>query len=147
LRARAKQQDEVVLGAVLFYPLVLVFAGGTAGALFTLLGFGPPAALAEAEGHEYLKLPLMVLGAVLASWSVLMLLLVSGPLRAGQSWVAGALLWPVAVWFFLDTGMSLALGYPSHALFNLPFVLALGIPLFRLRATMHPLTSGVKSES
>jgi hypothetical protein len=137
---------QVVLGAVLFYSLVLVFAGRTAEGLFTLLGFGPPATLAVADGHEYLKLPLMVLGAVLAGWSVLMLLLVRGPLRTGQSWVAGVLLWPVAVWFVLDTSMSLALGYPSHALFNLPFVFALGVPLLRLRATMRPLNSGAKSE-
>ena len=28
--------------------------------------------------------------------------------------------------------MSLILGYPTHALFNVPFALALGVPLWRL---------------
>jgi hypothetical protein len=38
------------------------------------------------------------------------------------------------VWFVLDTGMSLALGFPLHALFNVPFALALAIPLIKLRS-------------
>jgi hypothetical protein len=129
---------QFVLGVLLLYSLMLVFAGGLAGELFTLLGFGPPETLVVAEGHDYLRLPLMVLGAVLAGWSVLMLLLVRGPLRAGQSWVAGLLFWPVIVWFVLDTGMSLTLGYPSHALFNLPFFVSIGLPLLMLRSRQEP---------
>jgi hypothetical protein len=39
----------------------------------------------------------------------------------------------LALWFLLDTGMSLVLGYPTHALFNVPFAVALGIPLVSLR--------------
>jgi hypothetical protein len=39
----------------------------------------------------------------------------------------------LALWFLLDTGMSLVLGYPTHALFNMPFALALGIPLLSLQ--------------
>ena len=129
---------QVVLGMLLLYSLLLVFAGRIAEDLFTFLGFGPPETLAFGEGDDYLRLPFMVLGAVLAGWSVLMLLLVRGPLTAGQPWVVGLLFWPVAAWFVLDTGMSLALGYPSHALFNLPFFFALGVPLFMLRSRQEP---------
>jgi hypothetical protein len=128
---------QVVLWSLLLYSLVLVLGGRIAEDLFTNLGFGPPETITGAKDHDYLKLPFMVLGAVLAGWSVLMLLLVRGPLKAGHSWVAGLMLWPVAMWFVLDTGMSFALGYPSHAVFNLPFFAALGIPLFRLRKTKH----------
>jgi hypothetical protein len=38
------------------------------------------------------------------------------------------------LWFVLDTGMSLVLGYPTHALFNVPFAAALAIPLMKLRS-------------
>jgi hypothetical protein len=31
--------------------------------------------------------------------------------------------------------MSLVLGFPAHALFNIPFAIALAIPLARLRST------------
>ncbi len=124
---------QVVLGVLFVYSLVLVFAGRIAGDLFTLLGFGPPQTIAVLEVQDYLRLPFMVLGAVLAGWSVLMLLIVRGPLKEGVSWATGVLFWPISVWFLLDTGMSVVLGYPSHALFNFPFFAALGIPLFAVR--------------
>ena len=38
----------------------------------------------------------------------------------------------VALWFVMGTGMPLTLGSPTHALLNLPFALALGIPLLAL---------------
>jgi hypothetical protein len=31
--------------------------------------------------------------------------------------------------------MSLVLGYPTHALFNIPFAIALGVPLLSLRSS------------
>lgn len=125
----------VVLGIVLLYSLLLVVAGGVAGSLFDLLGFGPPAAIDSPEVREYLRLPFMVLGAVMAGWSLLMLLIVRGPLREGAPWAARFLLLALVLWFVLDTGMSLVLGFPTHALFNIPFVLALGIPLIALRSS------------
>lgn len=75
----------------------------------------------------------MVLGAVMAGWSLLMLLIVRGPLREGADWAPGFLLLAVGLWFVLDTGMSLVLGFPTHALFNVPFALALAVPLIALR--------------
>ena len=75
----------------------------------------------------------MVLGAVMAGWSLLMMQIVHGPLREGSRWAWLMLVQSLALWFLLDTGMSLVLGYPSHALFNVPFAVALGIPLVSLR--------------
>ena len=126
---------EVVLILVLAYSLLLVFAGTVAGSLFSLLGFGPPDAIDTADVCDYLKLPYMVLGAVLAGWTLTMLQLVRGPLRDGGKWVVPLMGRSLGLWFVLDTGMSLALGHPAHALFNLPFGIALAIPLVRLRAS------------
>ena len=84
---------QVVLVLLLAYSLVLVFAGSIAGQLFTVLGFGPPESADTELVGDYLKLPFMVLGAVMAGW----------------------------LWFVLDTGMSIVLGFPGHALFNVPF--------------------------
>lgn len=123
----------VVLVIVLLYALLLVLAGSLAGSLFDLLGFGPPASIDTPEVRDYLRLPFMVLGAVMTGWSLLMLLIVRGPLKDGAAWAPRFLLLAVGLWFVLDTGMSLVLGFPTHALFNLPFALALGIPLLALR--------------
>lgn len=124
-----------VLLVVCVYSLVLVFAGGLAGKMFDIFSFGPPARIDTAEVRGYLNLPFMVLGAVMFGWAFMMLQLVRGPLRDAQPWALRVMAQAVSLWFVLDTGMSLALGFPTHALFNVPFALALGIPLLRLRAS------------
>ena len=126
---------QVVLGLVLAYSLVLVFAGAVAGSLFSALGFGPADAIDTDAFREYLRLPFMVLGAVMAGWTLLMIQIVRGPLRDGASWSAPFLVRSLALWFVLDTAMSLVLGFPAHALFNVPFAVALAIPLFNLWPT------------
>lgn len=130
---------QVVLGLLFCYALVLVFAGSVAGWLFSTLGFGPPPSVDSDGVRDYLKLPFMVLGAVMAGWSLTMIQIVRGPLRDGSDgargdWARSVLIRSLALWFVLDTGMSVVLGFPAHALFNVPFALALGIPLWRLGA-------------
>jgi hypothetical protein len=125
---------QVVLVLLFVYALVLVFAGSVAGRLFSALGFGPPEAIDTDQVRRYLRLPFMVLGAVLAGWSAMMIQIVRGPLHAGSAWALPVLVRSLVLWFVLDTGMSLMLGYPMHALFNVPFAVALAIPLVKLRS-------------
>ena len=124
---------EVVLTLVLIYSLLLVFAGTTAGSLFSWFGFGPDKSIDTDPVRDYLQLPYMVLGAVMAGWVFLMIQIVRGPLKEGSAWAWTFVVRSLSLWFILDTAMSLVLGYPMHALFNLPFALALGIPLAQLR--------------
>ncbi|MFZ9398504.1 MAG: hypothetical protein ACO28Q_07985 [Ilumatobacteraceae bacterium] len=124
----------VVLTLVLAYAVLLVVAGSAAGSLFEWFGFGPDDAIDTPEVREYLELPYMVLGAVMAGWAVLMLQIVRGPLRDGAPWATRIIGRALVLWFVLDTGMSLVLGFPTHALFNIPFAIALGVPLLKLRS-------------
>lgn len=126
---------QVVLILLFLYSLVLVFAGGVARSMFSAFGFGPSDAINTDEVRDYLELPFMVLGAVMAGWTFMMLQIVRGPLRDGAAWALPALTRSLVLWFVLDTGMSLVLGFPAHALFNIPFAIALAIPLARLRST------------
>ena len=126
---------QVVLILLFLYALVLVFAGGVARSMFSAFGFGPSDAIDTDEIRDYLELPFMVLGAVMAGWTFMMLQIVRGPLRDGAAWALPALTRSLVLWFVLDTGMSLVLGFPAHALFNIPFAIALAIPLARLRST------------
>jgi hypothetical protein len=126
---------QVVLVLLFLYSLVLVFAGGVARSMFSAFGFGPSDAIDTDEVRNYLELPFMVLGAVMAGWTFMMLQIVRGPLRDGAAWALPALTRSLVLWFVLDTGMSLVLGFPAHALFNIPFAIALAIPLARLRST------------
>ena len=126
---------EVLLFLVLIYSLLLVFAGATAGSLFSWFGFGPEESIDTDAVRDYLKLPYMVLGAVMAGWALLMIQIVRGPLKENSTWAWNILVRSLTLWFILDTGMSLVLGYPMHALFNVPFAIALGVPLVRLKPT------------
>ncbi len=132
---------EAVLALVLIYAGLLVFAGSVAGWLFSAFGFGPSEAIDTDDVQEYLKLPYMVLGAVLAGWTLTLLQLVRGPLRGGAPWVIPLMARSLALWFALDTGMSLVLGHPTHALFNLSFGLALSVPLVKLRSLQETTTT------
>ena len=127
----------VVLSIVFFYSLLLVVAGGTAHSLFDWFGFGPDSSIDTDEVRDYLRLPYMVLGAVMAGWTLLMIQLIRGPLREGSPWAFKVLVQSLVLWFALDTGMSLVLGYPTHALFNIPFAIALGVPLLSLRSSAN----------
>ena len=124
---------EVVLVLVFIYSLLLVISGTTAGSLFSWFGFGPDESINTDAMQNYLRLPYMVLGAVMAGWVFLMIQIVRGPLKEGSAWAWTFLVRSLTLWFVLDTGMSLVLGYPTHALFNIPFAIALGIPLLRLK--------------
>ena len=123
---------QIVIATVFMYSLILVFAGATAGELFSLFGFGPNESISTKEFRDYLLLPYMVLGAVMAGWSFLMLQIVRGPLRDDIPWARTFMIRSLFLWFVLDTGMSLVLGYPTHAIFNIPFAVALGLPLYWL---------------
>ena len=124
---------QLVLGAVFIYSLLLVFKGSVAGSLFSWFGFGPNEAIDTSEVQDYLLLPYMVLGAVMAGWVLLMILIVRGPLKDGSLWARKFLIQSLSLWFILDTSMSVVLGYPTHAFFNVPFALALGIPLVLIK--------------
>ena len=124
---------QVMLVMLMAYGLLMVVAGSVAESLFSALGFGPPESIRSSDVSVYLRLPFAVLGAVLAGWATLMLFVVRGPLAAGAAWALRAMALSLGLWFVLDTGMSLVLGYPTHALFNLLFAAALGLPLWQLR--------------
>ena len=128
---------QMVLVGVLVYSIVLVIAGSTAHSLFKWFGFGPNSSIDTEEVRNYLRLPYMVLGAVMAGWTLLMIQLVRGPLRDGSQWAFRFLVQSLVLWFTLDTAMSLVLGYPNHALFNIPFAIALGVPLLSLRSSAN----------
>jgi hypothetical protein len=123
---------QIVIVIVFIYSLILVFAGATAGQLFSIFGFGPGDSINSQEFRDYLLLPYMVLGAVMAGWSFMMIQIVRGPLKDGAPWARTFLFSSLTIWFILDTAMSLVLGYPTHAIFNIPFALALGVPLYLL---------------
>lgn len=126
---------QAVAALVIAYGLAMVIAGlFVADQLFDPLGFGPAdGEIIDDAGRDYVRLIVAVLGAVLVGWGTTILLIARGPLRDGADWAWTSIAVPLAMWFVVDTGASLALGWPTHALFNVAFAAALAPPLLMLR--------------
>jgi hypothetical protein len=137
------------------YAASLVVAGPVTSRLFDVLGFGMRSgAIPEGLPQHHVLFVYGVLGSVLVGWMVLVAAVAAVPLRAGEPWAWRAVTLSVAIWFLLDTGFSLAMGSWQHAVFNLGFVAALGVPLvgWRLadrasqRAGAAPASSGTRTQ-
>jgi hypothetical protein len=128
----------IVVAAVAAYAFVLVVAGLWLGdTVFDLLSFGPEDGNIENAQREYVQLLYGVLGAVIVGWMATIAAIVVGPLRRRESWAWRAVVISVTIWFVLDTGLSLVLGFIGHALFNVAFAIGLAVPLAAIRADLR----------
>jgi len=124
-----------VVGVVAVYAVALVFAGLFLGdEVFNHLGFGPEDGdIGRERPRDYLRLIYGILGAVIAGWMVTVGAIAVGPLRRREAWAWWAITSAVSVWFVLDTGLSIALGFVGHAVFNVAFAVALAVPLVAIK--------------
>lgn len=123
-----------VVALVSLYGLGMVFTGQVfAVQLFDFLQFGPNTRGLSEEGVSYAIFAFGVLGAVLVGWMMLILGMLDLAVNENanvRKIARRALANSTALWFVLDTGFSLATAEIEHALFNIPFVTFLGVPLF-----------------
>ena len=120
--------------AVALYAFLLVVAGLWLGeTMFEWLGFGLDDGNVEGAQRDYAQLLFGILGAVIVGWMAIIGAIVVIPLRRRESWAWWAIVISVAVWFVLDTGMSLILGFVGHALFNVAFAIGLAVPLAAIK--------------
>ena len=134
--------DRVLLAVVVgvaVYGVGLVVAGLFLGDhVFDRLGFGPDdGKIADGRSRDYLRLVFGILGAVIVGWMTTIGAIVLGPLQRREAWAWWAIVSAVAVWFTLDTGLSLVLGFVGHALFNAVFAGALAVPLLAIRRELQ----------
>lgn len=70
-----------------------------------------------------------VLGATMASQALLQAFIAAGPFARKEPWSWWAITLGMAIWFPLDTALSLAWGVWPNAVFNLLALLAIALPL------------------
>lgn len=130
-----------MLAAVALYAVALVIAGEQMGRLvFDRLGFGLDQVGDLSPGAvDHIVFVYGVLGAVIVGWTVLLTGIVTGPLRRRERWAWWTVTASTATWFLLDTSMSLVVGQPGHAAFNLLFAIGLGVPLLAIRRQLPTL--------
>ncbi len=85
-------------------------------------GFAPEARLMNAIG-----------GGITVGWGVTMWLLARGPMRSGDTSLAGPMLGGLCAWFVTDSAASIAANAPFNAALNVPFFLLFAAPLLALR--------------
>jgi hypothetical protein len=76
----------------------------------------------------YIAVVYRILGAVIAGWMTLIFWVTKG-LERGQFETWQAITTSIALWFVLDTGLSLWTGVWQHAVFNLIFLFLFVVPL------------------
>lgn len=74
-----------------------------------------------------------MLGATMACWALSMLLVVHFPLRRGEAWAWWCVAGSSALWFFVDTGLSVHHGAWVNVAFNLAAGAMIGLPLLLCR--------------
>jgi hypothetical protein len=93
---------------------------------FNLIIFGErvfPASFSD-DAIQYIRLIFGITGAVMAAWSMVLYIIISGPLNSGEIWAWRAFAGSVVLWYLLDTSYSLFTGFSENALFNTLFFLA-----------------------
>lgn len=124
----------VVIGVTLYALGLVLFGLDLGDQVFNRLGFGPEDGQIVGEvQREYIQLVYGILGAVIVGWMTTIGAIVVGPLRRREQWAWWTIAVASLVWFVLDTGLSLILGFMGHGLFNLGFAIALAVPLAGIR--------------
>ncbi len=68
-------------------------------------------------------------GATIAGWGVFILAMTAGPFSARERWARNTMAAGLAVWYVLDTGVSLRCGVGFNAALNTALLVMLGLPL------------------
>ena len=120
---------------VLALSAVLMLAPSLGEASFYLVYFQQPASpvAVPVEIQGYLRFANGIIGAVMAGWMMVIIMLARGPFRAGERFAWNAITWPLLGWYVIDTTFSIAHGVWGNVLLNTGTALMFGVPLLASR--------------
>lgn len=126
----------VVILIVMLFGASMVATPDVIRQFFGLLIYSAPGAIEAGFGVEanaYITLVHGVLGTVMLAWGVAMMIALTGPFARGQreGWVLIAV--PLMVWYLVDTGFSLYIGFWRNAVLNTVLAILFGVPLVATR--------------
>jgi hypothetical protein len=126
---------QAAAGIMLGLSAVLMLAPPLGEAFFYLVYFQQPASPVPvpAEVQSYLRFANGIIGAVMAGWMMVILVLARGPFRAGERWAWQAVAWPLLGWYLIDTAFSMAHGVWGNVLLNTGTAVLFGVPLLGSR--------------
>ena len=126
---------QAAAAVVLALSAVLMLAPSLGEAFFYLVFFQQPASpvAVPIEIQGYLRFVNGVIGAVMAGWMMVIIMLARGPFRAGERVAWNAIAWPLLGWYVIDTAFSAAHGVWGNVLLNTGTALMFGVPLWASR--------------
>jgi len=121
----------VVTIGIVGFGLSLVVAPDLARRGFGLLVYSSSDGIDKlgARAVEYIDLAHGVLGAVMVGWGVVLLFALFGPFRHGSRDGWRALVASLAIWFVVDTTISLWTGFWQNAVLNAVIAVLYAVPL------------------
>ena len=126
---------QLAAAVVLALSAVLMLAPSLGEAFFHLVYFQQPASpvAVPIEIQGYLRFANGIIGAVMAGWMMVIIMLARGPFRAGERFAWNAIAWPLLGWYVIDTAFSAAHGVWGNVLLNTGTALMFGVPLWASR--------------
>ena len=126
---------QLAASVVLALSAVLMLAPSLGEAFFHLVYFQQPASpvAVPIEIQGYLRFANGIIGAVMAGWMMVIIMLARGPFRAGERFAWNAIAWPLLGWYVIDTAFSAAHGVWGNVLLNTGTALMFGVPLLASR--------------
>ena len=126
---------QLAAAVVLALSAVLMLAPSLGEAFFHLVYFQQPASpvAVPIEIQGYLRFANGIIGAVMAGWMMVIIMLARGPFRAGERFAWNAIAWPLLGWYVIDTAFSAAHGVWGNVLLNTGTALMFGVPLLASR--------------
>lgn len=120
-----------VTGGVMVYSAALILLPTVMQGLFNTLFFASSdlAGQFSDAANAYITFVYGVLGAVIIGWMVTFMSLLISAFQYAQRSTWRTLLLSVVIWYLIDSGFSLSVGNPAHALFNTAFLILFAIPL------------------
>jgi len=121
-------------GLILFgLSLVLLPRPSQAFCYWLLFGTAVPPPTFGADAVAYVRFVYGILGAVIAAWGVLLFAVVVGPLRRGDPSAWLAVYGSVALWFTVDSTLSIVSGHWANVVPNVAFLVPYAAPLVATR--------------
>ncbi len=126
---------EIAFLLVTLFGIVYALFGATAlfaPALGPILGNFWPGGVIPPEMRGFALFSFGIAGALTAGMGLLGWFVARHAIRRGERWGAVALLWSLALWFVLDSGMSVYSGAPLNVIVNGAFLVLGVLPLIML---------------
>ncbi|NJN16974.1 MAG: hypothetical protein HC822_12230 [Oscillochloris sp.] len=95
-------------------------------------------AITDPVAASYIAILYAVVGAVMLGWMAALVGVILVPFRRGEAWAWLTISGSLAIWYLIDSVLSVVLGYPLNAVSNSGFLFLFIVPLAATFRTFFP---------